>query len=88
MRTALQYAFAALLMVLSAQAAIPPPPVAAPIDIASRFEAKQQIPDETGRPGAATSVEQSLPDYESRASLEPDSARFFQRPPPRRFFFS
>jgi hypothetical protein len=87
-RLALQYAFAALLALLSSRAVVPSVRVAATIEIVCRSEAEQQIALQTRCIPADTPLPQPALTYVSRIRPEPDAAVLFQRPPPQTSLFS
>jgi hypothetical protein len=87
-RAVAKHVFAALLALLSAQAAVPSVRFVAAIEIVCCTEAEQQIPREARRTCADVSVSEPAPAYVSLAQSEPDTAVLFQRPPPTRSLFS
>jgi hypothetical protein len=76
----MEHVFAALLALLSAQAAVPSVRVVAAIVCCT--EAEQQTPREARRARAEVQVREPAPAYVSLAKPEPDTAVLFQRPPP------
>jgi hypothetical protein len=87
-RAALQYGFAALLALLSAQATVPSAHAVAAIEIVCRSEAQQQLPSEARHIRADVPVRQSALAYASRTRPEPAAAVLFQRPSPPPSLFS
>ncbi len=91
-RTAIKYAFAALLALLSTQAVAPCMRVVAAIEMVCganlEHRAKEQTPEEARRVRMDVQVRRSAPTYVSRTRPEPDTAALFQRPPPLSFLFS
>jgi hypothetical protein len=81
-RAVAKYAFAALLALLSTQAAVPSIRVVTAIEVVCRTEAEQQIPREARRVRADAQAPPPAPAYVSRIRPEPDAAVLFQRPPP------
>jgi hypothetical protein len=81
-RAAAKYAFAALLALLSTQAAVPSLRVVTAIEIVCRTEAEQQTPREARHVRADLQAPPPAPPYLSRTKPEPDAAVLFQRPPP------
>jgi hypothetical protein len=85
-----KYVFAALLALLSAQAAVSYVRIA-PIEIIFGNAAEQHIPAEFRRPrvyAPGREPLQSAPAYISQAGPQPDFAVPFQRPPPAPSFFA
>ncbi len=89
-RLALQYVFAALLALLSAQAVVPSVRVVATIEIVCHpeAEAEQEIPRKARLVPADAPVRPSAVTYVSRTQPEPDASVLFQRPPPVSSLFS
>jgi len=81
-RAVVKHVFAAMLALLSAQAAVPSVRIAATIEIVCCTEAEQQTPWEQRRACANVQVNEPAPAYVSLAQPEPDTAVLFQRPPP------
>jgi hypothetical protein len=81
-RAAAKYAFAALLALLSTQAAVPSVRVVTAIEIVCRTEAEQQAPREARRVRADLQATPPARAYVSRTRPEPDASVLFQRPPP------
>jgi len=78
----MEHVFAALLALLSAQAAVPSVRFVAAFEIVCCTEAEQQTPREARRTRADVQVREPAPAYVSLAKPEPDTAVLFQRPPP------
>jgi hypothetical protein len=88
-RAVAQYAFAALLALLSTQALVPSLRAAPGIEIVCSSEAEQRVPREVRRIRAAcVQVRPPAPPYVSRTRPEPDAVVLFQRPPPTPSLFS
>jgi len=87
-RAVVKHVFAALLALLSAQAAVPSVRFAAAIENVCCTEAEQQTPREARLTRADVQVPKPAPAYVSLAKPEPDTAVLFQRPPPTPSLFS
>jgi hypothetical protein len=87
-RAVAKYVFAAMLALLSTQAAVPSVRVVAGIEIVWSSEAEQQTPREARRIRVDIRAAQTAPAYVSRTGPEPDAAILFQRPPPTASLFS
>jgi hypothetical protein len=78
-----QYIFAALLALLSAQAAMPSANIVSAAGIVWCAESDQEkAPDEVPKVGVCRSAQPPKSSYKSRTDPEPHSAVLFQRPPP------
>jgi len=84
----MEHVFAALLTLLSAQAAVPSVRFVAAIEIVCCTEAEQRAPGEAGSTRSDVQVCEPAPAYVSPATPEPDTAVLFQRPPPAPSLFS
>src|ERR1039457_5692138 len=78
-RAVAKYVFAALLALLSTQAAVPSVRLVAGIEIVWCTEAEQQTPREARLIRADIQAGQPVPTYVSRTRPEPDAAVLFQR---------
>jgi len=87
-RAVAKYVFAALLALLSTQAAVPSVRVVAAIEIVYCTEAEQQTPRDVQRIWAYLPVRQPEAMYVSPARPEPGATVLFQRPPPTPSLFS
>jgi hypothetical protein len=87
-RAVVKHVFAALLALLSTQAAVPSVRLAAAIEIVCCAEAEQQTPRKVWRPRSDVQAREPAPAYVSLAQPEPDIAVLFQRPPPTPSLFS
>jgi len=87
-RAAAKYVFAALLALLSTQAAGSCIRVVTPVEIVWCAEADQRTPLETPRIRVQMRAAQPALAYASQTRPQPDSAVLFQRPPPTPFLFS
>jgi hypothetical protein len=81
-RAVAKYVFAALLAMLSAQAAVPSRHLASPAQIVWCAETEQQAAEQIQPVRVVRRERLSAVDYTSRVSAPPDSAALFQRPPP------
>jgi len=89
-RAAVRLVFAAMLALLSTQAAVPSfssARVGAAVETVWRMrgvqaEAEQRAPQAIRRVGVVVRVRQSAPAYRSLVAPEPDTVLFFQLPPP------
>jgi hypothetical protein len=80
--------FAALLALLSTQAAAPSLRVVTSIEIVCSTEAEQPAPRIVSRIPVDLLAARPAPAYVSRTTPEPDAAVLFQRPPPSLSLFS
>jgi hypothetical protein len=87
-RAVAKYVFAALLALLSTQAAEPSLRVVGAAEIVWRRQAEQQAPRESRRIRPQIPAGATAPAYTSRTKPEPAGAVLFQRPPPTPFLFS
>jgi len=87
-RAVAKYVFAALLALLSTQAAVPSLRVVGAAEIVWCAKAEQQVPREARRIRPQIPVGRPAPAYTSRTKPEPAGAGLFQRPPPTLFLFS
>ena len=87
-RAAAKYAFAALLALLSTQAAVPSVRVVTAIEIVWCTEAEQQAPRQARRIRADVQFRQPASTYASRTRPVQEAAILFQRPPPSTSLFS
>jgi hypothetical protein len=87
-RAVAKYVFAALLALLSTQAAAPSLRVVGAAEIVWCAQAEQQAPREDRGIRMALPATQPALLYVSRTRPEPDAAVLFQRPPPTPFLFS
>jgi len=87
-RAVAKYVFAAMLALLSTQAAAPSVRVVAGVEIAWCTEAEQQAPREVRIIRAYTRAAQPALAYVSPAGPKPATAVLFQRPPPALSLFS
>jgi hypothetical protein len=82
MARAAQYVFAALLVLLSAQTALPSRHVASPAQIVWCAEAEQRTVEQIRPTPANPSTEQPVLLYVSRIGPQHEAPFLFQRPPP------
>jgi hypothetical protein len=81
-RAVAQYVFAALLALLSAQAAVPSRHLESPARIVWCAETEQQATEQVRRGRTGQAASPAVAEYTSHISAPPDAAVLFQRPPP------
>ncbi len=81
-RAAAQYVFAALLALLSAQAAVPSRHVESTAKIVWCAETEQQAIEQVRRVRTTQTAPPAVVEYTSHITVPPDAAVLFQRPPP------
>jgi hypothetical protein len=86
-RAAAQFVFAALLALLSAQAAVPSSRIVAAAEIVWCADTEQQPVEEIRAPEPVRRAQPSPAAYRSRVKPAPEAIVLFQRPPPSPSFF-